>query len=738
MKVTIGRAINLLFSGFSVIPIGEQKRPLISWKKYQSEQITKEELEKHSSSQKCNGFGIITGYNGLECIDVDLKVFESLQDQKNFWNEFLQMLKDHIDDFDRKFVIYKTINSGYHIIYRCNNPEGNRKIATLKGHSSAIIETRGKGGYIFIYENQQSKLSYEDVQIIDNDDRSVLFGLCKYFDYTDEKDNNIPYEENEGLTPWDDFNQRTKATDLISDEFDVVRNLTDRYVLRKKGSSDALHGFIYKDSGLCYLFTTATIYPHEKPLSPFSLYSYKFHTGNFSQSAKELYKKGFGERKKRDVAFETEKENIKGIEFPIEIFPKNVQAYMIESNKSLNLVIDYMGCSLLWAISLIIGNSIKIEVKPGWKESANIWLGLIGNPGIGKTPSINAILFPLLKKNAFEIKQYQSQYKKWKEYLDLDKDQRKNVEEVKQPTKKQFVVNDVTIEALIELHEHNPNSIGVHKDELNGWMKDMNKYKQGSDLEFWLSSWSNQQAILTRKTSSSSFIDSPCIQVIGGIQPGIFSQIATDENKSNGFSDRLLVSYPDLNVPKYNENYIDQEMIDWFEGYMIGFYNSIMNSILTFNEFGEIKPWVITWTEEANKEWVRIFNEITEMQNSDEENEFVKSMLSKQKSYIPRFAMYLNCLYSYDEPTDSRNINWVQKDAIIGAEKLSKYFINMSKKIKFGSIESKNLRDVLKELDSKPINEKIKLLFEIIPNANKTEVAELLNCSRKTIYKHLK
>jgi len=124
MNVTLGRAINLLNSGFSVMPISEGKKPLILWKEYQTKKIEKSELEKLESKTK--GYGIITGYYNVECIDVDLKVFPTIQDGKKFWGEFVSFISDHIDDFNRKFVIYKTINSGYHIIYRCSKVEGNR------------------------------------------------------------------------------------------------------------------------------------------------------------------------------------------------------------------------------------------------------------------------------------------------------------------------------------------------------------------------------------------------------------------------------------------------------------------------------------------------------------------------------------------------------------------------------------------------------------------------------------
>ena len=220
-----------------------------------------------------------------------------------------------------------------------------------------------------------------------------------------------------------------------------------------------------------------------------------------------------------------------------------------------------MGASLLWIISLCIGNSTRVEIKTGWRESCNIWIGLIGKAGLGKTPSINAVTFPIEKRNSFEIKHYQNEYRKWKEYDKLGHKEKKDHEEVREPIRRQFIVNDVTIEALADLHEENENGIAVFKDELNGWLKDMNKYKPGSDLEFWLSCWSNKSANLTRKTSKSSFISMPLMTVLGGIQPGIFSQISTEENKDNGFMDRLLVCYPEKQIEKYNRNSISQEVL---------------------------------------------------------------------------------------------------------------------------------------------------------------------------------
>jgi predicted DNA binding protein len=560
--------------------------------------------------------------------------------------------------------------------------------------------------------------------------------LCKYFHYEEAIVETKPKEADfSGLTPWDDYNHRNRVIDLVQGEFSAIKHLSDRIVLRKVDSKDALHGFIYKDTGLCFLFTTATIYPHETPLSPFAIYAWKYFGGNFSEAAKELYKEGYGERKIKKVEIERIEIPKEELIFPIEVFPEALQSYILLNQKTLNHSIDYMGSSLLWLIALCIGNACKVEVKTGWRESVNIWIGLIGKAGLGKTPSINAIIFPISKKNSFEIKHYQNEYKKYKEYDKLSTKEKKDVEEVKEPVRKQLIVNDVTIEALADLHEENEVGIAVFKDELNGWIKDMNKYKPGSDLEFWLSCWSNQQAILTRKTAKSSFIQSPLIPVLGGIQPGIFSQISTLENKDNGFLDRLLVCYPEKEIEHYNRNSIDQEVLDWYEAFMSQFYDQMRKNILQLNKFGDIESRIIKFDSEAEVEWERIFNNITDMQNSDDTSEYVKSMLSKQKAYIPRFALIMNCIWAFETGV---NFDWVTKDSLLKAEKLSNYFIAMSKKIKLNSLESTELSELVRSLKSEPIERKIQAIQDAIPDFNRSELAELLNVSRTTIYKHLR
>ena len=751
---------------FSVITVGENKTPNFSWTKQQTEKLTQSELTKRleykggktwtdkegiiHEIKPTTAFGLVTGFEDLEVLDIDLKVFSTAKEQKEFWEEFIGYLQDNILDFQDKFVIYKTKNAGYHILYKTKRCEGNLKLAKLKGHKEAVIETRGRYGYVFAYpENKVSKKDYFEIEYISDDDRDILFSFSRMYNYVEEITIEPKKEKTDfatgNITPWQDYNEKTNILDLIQSDFTIVANHNKRYVIKRHGAQSPHSGYIFKDSGCMYLFSTGTIYPHEKLITPFVAFTYKYHNGDFSEASKELYKLGYGSRIEKIIK-EKEKSlpnneneitnyliNENDLIFPIDIFPKPIQNYIIECNTKLDSNIDYMGCSLLWLISVCIGNSIEMEVKRGWTENVSLWISLVGKAGIGKTPSINNIIFPLLKINQREIKKYYKELEVWEHYNSLSQKEKKEFPFVEKPIKTQFIANDITLEALVDLHQESDNAVGVFKDELAGWLKDMNKYRAGSDLEFWLSVWSGKAVNLNRLTRKGSYVDKPFIPVLGGIQPNILSHFYTEENKDNGFMDRMLLSFPETKIETYNENELSYDVLEWYKENIIAFFDKL-KYVIQRDKDNNIMPMTAKFSDEAKKEWIRIFNEITNYQNSDEENEYLKSMYPKQKSYIPRFALLI---HAFDENFSAGgNVLEVSKESVLKAEKLSKYFVATAKKLKLNNSVISNLKTTSKS--GKNNFEKLKLIYEENPDFNRSQTAEILGISRVQVNNILK
>lgn len=716
-----------LLNGLSMIAVGEGKRPIGSWKESQTRALTEAELMIKSTHKDFRYYGIVTGYDGLEVIDVDLKVIKNEKKRAAFWKSLLQILQDHIEGFENKFVIYQTANHGYHILYKAGNIEGNKKLAAFKGEKEAVIETRGIGGYVVRYDKKVSEKGYAQIGKISDEDRNMLIEMCRYYNNYD------PNELVKGvdIKSWDDYNSQHSVWDLVQDEFKMVGEDSKAWRILRHGEPKSDHsGYIYKDTGLMYLFSSSTQYEAEKPYSAYAVYTKKVHGGDYSASSKELYRLGYGSRNivKREYNDPVKNIDEKDLVFPIDIFPNPFRDYIMENYTTSNLNIDFMGASLLWVMSVIIGNSMRVKVKNLWYDSACVWIACVADRGVGKTPSSRVIISPLVALNNKEL----ANHKKAMDEYNKIKEATKKGESVSlvEPKRGQFIVGDITIEALADLHQENPKSIGMNKDELAGWIKDMNKYRSGSDLEFWLSSFNSEFSAINRKVSSNAFIKKPFIAVLGGVQPAVFDDIAsTGQFEDNGFFDRLLVCNPKTTISKWTDEEVSQDSIDWYDA-------AIRNMYTYFNDLYARDPegytMTATFTKEGKKEQTRIFDEIVEIQNHPDTNTYVKAMLAKQHGNIFRMSLIINTMWAFGCTTGEIKMDEIGADSVLRAERLVKYFIAMAKKVKYNRMETKNIRDVADKTKGTP-RLKFKAMYDYDKELNRTQVADMLGVSVRTI-----
>ena len=714
-----------------------------------------EKITDLAGAHNFTNFGIATGpfSDYLEVIDVDLKVFNTSKEKESFSKEFFSMLEDNIDNLYSKVAVYETKSGGYHLLYKASNCEGNQKLAKPKDNKEASIETRGgkredgvfKSGYVNFYPDFYHKgLTYEEIKYISDSDRDCIIQCCKALSYEriPEKIKPEKTHKNEitGDSTWNDFNNRNDIWDLISDEFEVIRNLSDKIIIRRHGASSAMSGYIYKDSGCLYLFSTGTDYPAEELLSPFAVFTYKHHGGDFSASAKDLYSKGFGERltaPKLEIALDepeeepTEEDNV----FPVEVFSEDVQRNFQEHNKALGLNIDFMSCGLLWSASVLMGNNYKLKIKNGYYASSSLWLACVAKAGVGKSPAINASIRTLEKINTKEVKHYKKQFDKYEAYCNKSKEEQKLCSEVKKPVNGQFIMNDTSLEALTELHGLSPGGIGVYKDELAGWILDMNKYRGGAggDETFWLSSFDGKSFTSNRKSTGVTVIDKPHIPVIGGIQPMVLTEISGGGNKQDsGFMDRMLFSYPNAEPQYLNFEELDQSVVDWMEKYIEGLYSE-MRRFTQLDHEGEVVTSVCSLTPEAKTEFLRVHKEYVDMMKSEDYNERIKSAIPKLLTYLGRFSLICHYL---NPGTDHQK---VEVQSVLNAEKLVKYFVRNTIRILKDRKEAGNIKTVLDQnrTSISPVD-KIAAIIKSGVKFKNTELAEELGISRQHVGRIIK
>ena len=137
--------------------------------------------------------------------------------------------------------------------------------------------------------------------------------------------------------------------------------------------------------------------------------------------------------------------------------------------------------------------------------------------------------------------------------------------------------------------------------------------------------------------------------------------------------DRMLICYPEVEVEKYSERELSHDLVMMYNEYV-----SVMHRVIRMNIEGmdEIVSQIVVFSDEAKVLWGQIFDEITEKQNDDGENEYVRNMLAKQKTYIPRFALLINMMdWMYDNEMGYKQI---RRESLEKAYRLSSWSVSLS------------------------------------------------------------
>ena len=293
--------------GLNIIAVNEQKQAIFPWKIYQTKPITLDEITKQLQDHKAKGVAVITGAvsGNLEVIDIDTK-YQTY--------DLATALNDKIPDalFDKLHIV-KTKNDGYHLYYRCEVIEGNKKLAqryataeelekTPQQKTYCIIETRGEGGYVVAPPTEGYKIVQEGINVLTLDERDELLSICRSFNEVIEEviieAHDRPSIKEYGLSPFEDYNKRGDLVALLGNHgWKVVGDNSERTYFLRPGSEAKHSGSFNKSMGLFSVFSVNTPFQVEKGYKPSAVFCILECNGDFKAGAKKLVELGYGEKK---------------------------------------------------------------------------------------------------------------------------------------------------------------------------------------------------------------------------------------------------------------------------------------------------------------------------------------------------------------------------------------------------------------------------------------------------------
>jgi hypothetical protein len=157
--------------GGSVVPLTEGKRSINGWNKYSTTQSTIEDLETWKNSGY-ESFGLLMGIGDFRVLDFDFKNAPDIEAETVF-KEIFDSIPDQVK---AKVMIQKTMNNGYHIIYRCNTTLKREILLKHPVTQKTILERIGPKNYIVILHKAYKVIhgSIEDAAYLSEDEEAML------------------------------------------------------------------------------------------------------------------------------------------------------------------------------------------------------------------------------------------------------------------------------------------------------------------------------------------------------------------------------------------------------------------------------------------------------------------------------------------------------------------------------------------------------------------------------------
>lgn len=308
------KAKEYIRAGLSVLPTREGKGPALNtWKPLQQDRLTEEELDQLYQQAPIRegavkaihapiGIAVITGKvsGDLEVLDVDTK-----HDQTGtLWEDLRETIREALPGLLDRTPIVTTGSGGKHIYYRCEEIEGNQKLAH-NGDGEDTLETRGDGGYVVApptpgYSIESGSLA--DIPYISQEERTTLLNIARSFDLAPVKVETVDPPQRtsrplqrDGLSPLEDYNQQGDVVALLTRHgYRVVGGSGDRVKLLRPGNPSSPYSGDWHEGKRKLWLWSSTDLPPGRALSASDVYACLECSGDMREAARRLRREGYG------------------------------------------------------------------------------------------------------------------------------------------------------------------------------------------------------------------------------------------------------------------------------------------------------------------------------------------------------------------------------------------------------------------------------------------------------------
>jgi hypothetical protein len=249
--------------------------------------------------------------------------------------------------------------------------------------------------------------------------------------------------------------------------------------------------------------------------------------------------------------------------FPVAAFPMPIRDAIADIVKGKGVDPGMAGAFFLALASACIGRARMIRYSPTWIEAANLYILVTAETGEGKSHTQRFIFKELSRMEAIAKRQYQEDRRKYEEAMILFRKSHQGrtkrgestasadplQEMPKRPVNVQYMLDDSTIEAAVELLFDNPRGLVWLVDEFHGFFQSLDRYSgaKGGVSEGkrkLLSAFDGRSIAMSRKAkdgvSNEIYVENATLSICGCIQTKLLPEIFSHIDKSQGSPQRFL------------------------------------------------------------------------------------------------------------------------------------------------------------------------------------------------------
>lgn len=275
-----------------------------------------------------------------------------------------------------------------------------------------------------------------------------------------------------------------------------------------------------------------------------------------------------------------------------DLVPEILRDYIKDVSIRMQCPPDFVAVAAVVGLAGVAGAKFRVfpkQLDSSFSIVPNLWGALVGAPSSMKSPTLSEGLRPLSSLQAEARKVFEEQrgsFEIEKEISEMaikfakdeagkamkagssSKHKAKQIIEAAKadspfaPVLKRYIVNDSTVAKLGELLRDSPEGLLLVRDELSGWLADMQSESKQADRAFYLECFNgNASYTVDRIERGEIHIPNACVSIVGGLQPSKLAPLvrgAVSGSSDDGLLQRFqLAVWPD---PVKGKKYIDQRI----------------------------------------------------------------------------------------------------------------------------------------------------------------------------------